>query len=107
MERLKEDETYRDGLHVARTLFQSYYDENSNKKTNKSTKKSTEESTDEIMKSKDKWKDGQVVTRYVWNEFYRESEGKADKEPIEIPTLVVKQLWLWTINKSTSLEFLH
>jgi hypothetical protein len=113
MEKLEADEIYREvGLHVARTLDQSYYDENTDERTKKSIGKGTKKgnvdgSADQSMGNGE---DQQVVTRYISNEIDREirdSKKGAKKDAIEIPILVVKQLWLWTVNKSTCLQFLH
>jgi hypothetical protein len=109
---------YKEQLHVARTLGQSYYDDSADKQT----------------RGKDKGDDEQLVTRYM-KRIQRESEGndlkdgkylkevkvsKKGKDPkkgkdskegekegyTELPILVVKQLWLWTIDKSIYLKLL-
>ncbi|PMD12114.1 hypothetical protein NA56DRAFT_756854 [Hyaloscypha hepaticicola] len=96
MQKLKTDPIYRGRLHVARTLVQSYFDEGN------------DESTDQRVKSMDKPEDDQVITRYIKNEMEKNSKQRAkdSKEggkegATEIPILVVKQLWLWTVNKRT------
>ena len=100
MEKLKNDETYKGQLHVARTLGQSYYDD----------------STDEKAGEDNDEDDKQLVTRYmerIQQEVERTAsmEGKDAKEGdkqgyTELPILVVKQLWLWTVDKSMNLDVL-
>jgi hypothetical protein len=81
MDKLKADKRYRKGLHIARTLDQAYY----------------YDSTNESVGRED---DQQVITRYMAQKFGRDSKDKSTKD-VEIPILVVKQLWLWKVNEST------
>lgn len=103
MVKLTDDPIYKKQLHVARTLGQSYYDDSADKQT----------------RDNDNGDDKQLVTRYM-ERMQRELEGKDLKEMkeskeekylkdskegetegyTELPILVVKQLWLWTIDKS-------
>jgi hypothetical protein len=107
MEKLTKDPTYKKQLHVARTLGQSYYDDSADKQT----------------REEDKGDDKQLVTRYmerIQKESERESSkegedskaGKDSKEGekegyTELPILVVKQLWLWTVDKSIHSKLLR
>jgi hypothetical protein len=100
MERLKKDEAYKNQLHVARTLGQSYYDD----------------STDENAGDENDEDEKQLVTRYmeriqqdVWRKASKEGKDAKEGEKqgyTELPILVVKQLWLWTVDKSMDLEVL-